>query len=513
MTAITTIVPKLRDMLEVPELKISSAPPGIKPVAQILSTPIPSSPTDLEQRIKKTLSNSCILFSLDDKDHFYFLCNDFPSPFEFGGLHYTCAAAAYEAQKFAHQHDFMEQFTTLNGEQAFALSAEKYMEKHPRWYADRRDTMLHILRAKFGQNLALQGLLLLTMDAHLSFHTPIKAMDPFWTDNSDGSGANQLGLLLMAIRREYGGMFGEVPRPENYIDFIPSKKREATPIGPLDKSDHEVLAEIKELNERMDEEHYESHSKKARLHENLNFTRFPSNNFPYDQTLVSLSSDHYINASFILGKQFIGTQSPLPETREDFWSMVLEHNVPIVIMLNRLGDTGGDVYFPLRLSDQSTYGTIHIRLAEEPLLTTHPSWRHAPHEEEPHAVIHRKLCIWREGGPSNHVDHFQYQNWRDFSAGNERAVSYLVKTVDAIRNENRQRPVVVHCHAGVGRTSALITLLDQYPHLSTGDIDIKGSVERQRSATEGRCHSMMQSTDQYAFCYRVLRQMKSLSDR
>jgi hypothetical protein len=50
----------------------------------------------------------------------------------------------------------------------------------------------------------------------------------------------------------------------------------------------------------------------------------------------------------------------------------------------------------------------------------------------------------------------------------------------------------------------MITLLDQSLNLS-GTLDVKGSIERQRSLNEGRCSSMVQSEDQYCFCYRVLR--------
>ena len=187
--------------------------------------------------------------------------------------------------------------------------------------------------------------------------------------------------------------------------------------------------------------------------------------------------------------------------------MVLEHDVSAVIMLNRIGDEGDEIYFPVGLHDQKNYGRIHLELLEKPLFTTDPSWRQAPHEEEPHAIIHRKLKIWRDKEDPRSVDHFQYQNWRDFSIGNVRAVAYLVRVVDAIRTEKKELPIAIHCHAGVGRTSSMITLLDQFKHLSTGTVDVKRSVERQRSPTEGRCYSMMQSSDQYTFCYRVLREL------
>ncbi len=470
----------------------------------VLSSPLPYQPTNLEQVISKVLAGRCILFGEGCDPYFAFLDNDCLAPFEFGGIYYKCATAAYEAQKFPpHRTDLGDRFKTLNAKEALAFSAEKHLEKNLEWYGKREEMMFNVLRAKFGQNYTLQRLLLLTVDSYLSFHTLFKRMDPFWTDDSDGTGRNRLGCLLMLVRKEYGGI-GETSLPENYHQYLPKVESKKT-LTQLDKSDSGIFSEIHDLNAQINDDVYKLHSQIARCEENQQYTRFQSNNFPYDTTLVPLSSGKYINASFVLGKKFIGTQSPMPHTTEDFWSMILEHNVSIVIMLNRLTDPGDDIYFPFSLSDKKNYGKIHLELIEEPFFKTDPSWRQTPHEEEPHAVIHRKVKIWRDGEGVHMVNHFQYHNWRDFSAGNERAAAYLVKAVHGLRNKKSSSPIVVHCHAGVGRTSAAITLIDQFEHLLTGEIDIKRSVERQRSPTEGRCNSMIQSPDQYLFCYRTLR--------
>lgn len=425
-----------------------------------------------------------------------FLENDEPCLFEFGGCKYTSATAAYEALKFFHRPDLMDRFSAMSAREALAFSAEKHLDKHSSWYGRRVAVMGDVLRAKFMQNPQARDYLLGTGSNYLAFHAPYKRMDPFWTDDADGSGANQLGHLLMQIRHELGGC-GEPESHSIALPEIPSKLTGTL----LDKSEEEILAEINGLNACMNEEAYRFHSQIARRPENLFLTRFPFNNFPYDATLVPLSSGRFINASFLLDKQFIGTQSPMPHTGEDFWAMVLEHRVKAIIMLNRLGDPGDDIYFPFAVGDEKQYGAIRLTLEEAPLFTTDPSWRQAPHEEEPHAVIHRKVKIVKDG-LSCFVNHFQYQNWRDFSPGNERAAAYLVKAVEAAHSEG---PIVIHCHAGVGRTSAMITLIDQYRAMKAGAIDVKRCVERQRSPLDGRCHSMMQSPEQYAFCYRTLK--------
>eukprot|EP01135_Chromosphaera_perkinsii_P000789 Nk52_evm77s151 gene=Nk52_evmTU77s151 len=56
----------------------------------------------------------------------------------------------------------------------------------------------------------------------------------------------------------------------------------------------------------------------------------------------------YINASFIDGRlcggksTYIATQGPMRETIGDFWRMVWEHNVNLVVMLTRLEEGGGE---------------------------------------------------------------------------------------------------------------------------------------------------------------------------
>ncbi len=65
---------------------------------------------------------------------------------------------------------------------------------------------------------------------------------------------------------------------------------------------------------------------------------------PFDRNRVILTPDGlrphstYINATFIEGyhndESFIITQDPMPSTAEDFWRMVLEHNICTMVMLS-----------------------------------------------------------------------------------------------------------------------------------------------------------------------------------
>lgn len=57
-------------------------------------------------------------------------------------------------------------------------------------------------------------------------------------------------------------------------------------------------------------------------------------------TLACSSKSDYINASPLnisfANSDYILTQGPLPNTSDDFWQMVYEQNVSIVIMLSKI---------------------------------------------------------------------------------------------------------------------------------------------------------------------------------
>jgi protein tyrosine phosphatase len=71
---------------------------------------------------------------------------------------------------------------------------------------------------------------------------------------------------------------------------------------------------------------------------------------PYESSRVSLQpirgveGSDYINASFVDGYKYrsayIATQGPLPETVEDLWRMLWEHNSNIIVMLTKLKEMG-----------------------------------------------------------------------------------------------------------------------------------------------------------------------------
>lgn len=100
------------------------------------------------------------------------------------------------------------------------------------------------------------------------------------------------------------------------------------------------------------------------------------NILPYESTRVCLEpiagveGSDYINASFCDGYRqrnaYIATQSPLPETVEDMWRMLIEHNSGIIVMLTKLKEMGREKctqYWPAERYGH--YGPYRITLNQE----------------------------------------------------------------------------------------------------------------------------------------------------
>jgi len=134
-----------------------------------------------------------------------------PKGLSIWGQRFRCAEAAFQWQKYVRagiKDAMMNEFFTADGETAFRLNrklAKKYPQIYPPgWKKGVRDlVMWEVLQAKFQQNPVFKQLLDDTMGAYLLEHNQAKR-DDYWSDNSDGSGKNMLGKMLMALRDDLG---------------------------------------------------------------------------------------------------------------------------------------------------------------------------------------------------------------------------------------------------------------------------------------------------------------------
>uniref|UniRef100_A0A8C3CIC0 protein-tyrosine-phosphatase n=1 Tax=Cairina moschata TaxID=8855 RepID=A0A8C3CIC0_CAIMO len=230
-----------------------------------------------------------------------------------------------------------------------------------------------------------------------------------------------------------------------------------------------------------------------------------------DQTRVKLAKPYsrpeltdYINASFMDGyKQrntYIGTQGPLENTYGDFWRMVWEQNVLVIVMTTRLEEGGRrkcGQYWPLEKDSHMSFGALTV---------TNLGVENLGHYKKTILEIHSS-----EGKERRLLSHFQYLSWPDYGVPSSAAT--LIDFLGAVKQQQRVAvsalgprfkghpggpPLVVHCSAGIGRTGTFCALdicLSQLQDVGT--LDIQQTVLRMRTQ---RAFSI-QTPEQYYFCY------------
>ncbi|CAF1014977.1 unnamed protein product [Adineta ricciae] len=216
--------------------------------------------------------------------------------------------------------------------------------------------------------------------------------------------------------------------------------------------------------------------------------------------LPELSGDplsSYINANYVKGfpdesRTFIATQGPLANTIIDFYRMIWQEHVPVVVMITRLFEKNKakcERYLPDSRSNQ--YGPFQVHV------------KSVSHQSDYEI---RRLIIEFEN-EQREVEHYWYTAWPDQSCPDvTHPLIELVKKVEMSRielnNTNKAvGPVVVHCSAGIGRTGCFIALSNGIKQLDNEHIvdfvRILCDLRRDRGG-------MIQTNDQYQFVYQAL---------
>ncbi|XP_077470071.1 receptor-type tyrosine-protein phosphatase epsilon-like isoform X1 [Stigmatopora argus] len=220
---------------------------------------------------------------------------------------------------------------------------------------------------------------------------------------------------------------------------------------------------------------------------------------PYDFNRVILSVKRgqeftdYINASFIDGYRqkdyFIATQAPLSHTAEDFWRMVWEWRCHSIVMLTELKEREQEKCFQYWPSEGSvTFGDYTVELSGDSRGETF--------------TLKDLLLTCRQENRSQHVRHFHFHGWPEIGIPAEgRGMIDIVASVQRQQQQSGNRPIVVHCSAGAGRTGTFIALSNILERVKAeGLLDVFQTVKSLRMQ---RPH-MVQTVEQYDFCYRVV---------
>lgn len=112
----------------------------------------------------------------------------------------------FQAQKFVAASDQEEIRTARSPMLAAQMGRDRKRKLRRDWESAKVGVMREAVEAKFRQHDELRTLLLATGDAKLVEHTE---NDDFWGDGGDGSGRNELGRILMAVRDQLRQEFAE----------------------------------------------------------------------------------------------------------------------------------------------------------------------------------------------------------------------------------------------------------------------------------------------------------------
>ncbi|KAJ1359430.1 hypothetical protein KIN20_018155 [Parelaphostrongylus tenuis] len=250
----------------------------------------------------------------------------------------------------------------------------------------------------------------------------------------------------------------------------------------------------------------------AELPSNKSKNRF-TNILPYDHSRVKLvqitdeEGADYVNANYIPGfssrREFIAAQGPLPTTRDAFWQMAWEQGCTAIIALTKCVEKGRDKchqYWPESEHSTVVYGDIEVTLLNE------SSFDEFTIRELRLRRVHNQAQSWI-------LQQFHYMAWPDFGVPEhpQGIIRFAMMFRSRIPHSAHNKPTVVHCSAGVGRSGTFIAIDRLLQTLQIErPIDIFGIVHEMRLE---RCH-MVQNEQQYIFIHHcILHAIETMSPK
>jgi len=192
---------------------------------------------------------------------------------------------------------------------------------------------------------------------------------------------------------------------------------------------------------------------------------------PYDRTRVKLQGENdYINANYVtmepgseLPRKWIASQGPLEHTTADFWRMIRQNDISLIVMVTQLAERNRQKchqYWP-SLSEKLNLESekIEIIMTEE--------------SEQEKGVVERNFEMTDVDDQKRIVKQLQFVTWPDHGVPNDPSdFMDFVLRVNELKNESPESTTLVHCSAGVGRTGVTIMVdaaIENIRHLETNE--------------------------------------------
>ncbi|KAJ5731052.1 uncharacterized protein N7483_005560 [Penicillium malachiteum] len=255
---------------------------------------------------------------------------------------------------------------------------------------------------------------------------------------------------------------------------------------------------------------------------------------------VSLGECDYVNANHIQAefsnRRYIATQAPVPDTFNDFWRVIWEQDVRVLVSLTAEIERGQVKCHPYwRTGD---YGPFKVKAYSEQFIRVESNGQSDNTGQPPDGTNENPVIIVRHFSlyhtampfqPLRDITQLQYPYWPDFGTTSQPThllalIEQCNKAVRASSNlgfgsqdaePSGQRPILVHCSAGCGRTGTFCTVdsvLDMLKRQrasqthSSGLPDWINDTNRDlilKAVEDFRTQrpSMVQNLSQYVLCY------------
>ncbi|CAK6442309.1 unnamed protein product [Pipistrellus nathusii] len=217
-----------------------------------------------------------------------------------------------------------------------------------------------------------------------------------------------------------------------------------------------------------------------------------------DEDSEAEDTGRYINASFVTSywkpEVMIAAQGPLKETVGDFWQMVFQRKVKVIVMLTELRSGDQEACAQYWGEGKQTFGEIEVHTKE-----TIPS---AGYTLRVFELRHSKRKEPRT------VHQFQFGGWD--ADGLPTAPGELVAMIRDLKEQlpprkagegsrhHKSVPVLVHCRDGAQQTGLFCALFNLLESAETeGVVDVFQAVKSLRKARPG----MVSTFEQYQFLY------------
>lgn len=209
----------------------------------------------------------------------------------------------------------------------------------------------------------------------------------------------------------------------------------------------------------------------------------------------------YVNASFVTSywkpEVMIAAQGPLKETTGDFWQMVLQRKVKVIVMLTDLKNGDQEACAQYWGEGTQTHGDVEVHLKDTAQSSAYTlrifELRHSK-RKEPQTVCQ-----------------YQFRHWRPAELPAE--PQELVAMIQALKQQLRTSgpadghrhhknvPLLVHCRDGSQQTGVFCALLNLLESAETeGVVDVFQVVKSLRRARP----AMVPTFEQYQFLYDVI---------